>query len=497
MSRARVLAIDQGTTGTTAMLLDPRGVVRARGYAELPQHFPRPGWVEHDGEEIWASVGAAVTRALRAERGARPRIVAIGITNQRETTLVWSRRTGRPVARAIVWQDRRTSERCTQLRRQGFEAEARRKTGLVPDPYFSATKLEWLLRADRARAARARRGELAFGTVDSWLLWKLTGGAVHATDPTNASRTLLFAIGPRRWDDALLERFGVPRAMLPEVRPSSGDFGRTRGAGFVPDGVPIAGIAGDQQAALFGQGCVAAGQSKNTYGTGCFLLLHTGARPVRSHAGLLTTVACGPRGEPAYALEGSVFVAGAAIQWLRDGLGILARASESETLARSVPDAGGVVMVPAFVGLGAPYWRPEVRGALLGLTRGTTRAHIARATLEALAFQSRDLVEAMARDAGRRVRALRVDGGAVANDLLMQYQADLLGIPVQRPTVIETTALGAGLLAGLGAGLWSSPAQLARARRVQRVFRPRRSRAWREAEYGRWKKAVATLLRSA
>jgi glycerol kinase len=492
-SRDRVLAIDQGTTGSTALLLDARGAVTARGYAELPQHFPRPGWVEHDGEEIWASVRAAVGRALRAA-GGRTRLAAIGITNQRETTLLWSRRTGRPVARAIGWQDRRTSERCARLRREGFAAEARRRTGLVPDPYFSATKLEWLLREDRARAARARRGELAFGTVDAWLLWKLTGGAVHATDPTNASRTLLFNLRGRRWDDALLERFGVPRGVLPEVRASSGIFGKTRATGFLPDGIPIAGIAGDQQAALFGQGCVAPGQSKNTYGTGAFLLLHTGARPVLSRAGLLTTIACGPRGEPAYALEGSAFIAGAAIQWLRDGLGILARAAESEALAASVPDAGGVVLVPAFVGLGAPYWRPDVRGALLGLTRGTTRAHVARATLEALAFQSRDLVEAMARDAGRRVRALRVDGGAAANDLLMQYQADLLGVPVERPTVIETTALGAGLLAGLATGFWSSPAGLARARRVERRFRPRRDRAWREAEYGRWKRAVAMLL---
>jgi glycerol kinase len=494
MRRSLVLAIDQGTTGTTALLLDRRGRVRGRGYAELPQHFPRPGWVEHDGVEIWQSAGAAVRGALRAARSGSTAVAAIGLTNQRETTLLWERRSGRPVMRAIVWQDRRTAGRCAELRREGFEHEARRRTGLVPDPYFSATKLEWMLRHGASLAARARRGALAFGTVDTWLLWRLTGGAVHATDPTNASRTLLFDIARRRWDDALLERFGVPRAVLPEVRPSSGVFGETRGVGFLPDGIPIAGIAGDQQAALFGQGCVAPGQSKNTYGTGCFLLLHTGSRRIRSRAGLLTTVACGPRGEPAYALEGSVFVAGAAIQWLRDGLGILKSAAESEALAASVPDAGGVVLVPAFVGLGAPWWRPDVRGALFGLTRGTTRAHLARAALESLAFQSRDLVAAMERDARRRVRALRVDGGAAANDLLMQYQADLLGVPVERPRVLETTALGAALLAGLGTGFWESPRELERARQIERVFRPQRGRAWRAGEIARWRDAVTTLL---
>jgi glycerol kinase len=522
-----VLAIDQGTTGTTALLLDARGEVLGRGYAELPQHFPRPGWVEHDGGEIWESVLSAVHAALRGGNGRE--VAAIGITNQRETTLLWERGSGRPVARAIVWQDRRTSARCEALKRAGHEAAIRRKTGLVLDPYFSATKLEWLLEhgghssaaergssrgrasagrmsgargrgraqqpvAGRGLAARAKRGDLAFGTVDSWLLWKLTAGATHATDPTNASRTMLFDIGALRWDDSLLERFGVPRALLPEVRPSSGEFGRTRGVPGLPDGIPIAGIAGDQQAALFGQGCVTPGTSKNTYGTGCFLLFHTGGTPVRSRAGLLTTVACGARGEAAYALEGSVFIAGAALQWLRDGLGLLARAADSEAMARSVEDTGGVVMVPAFVGLGAPYWRADARGALFGLTRGTTRAHVVRAALESLAFQSRDLVEAMARDARRRVTRLRVDGGAAQNGFLMQYQADLLGIPVERPHVVETTALGAGLLAGLGVGFWSSHRELDRARRVERVFKPKRPRAWREAEYARWKRAVGMLL---
>ena len=492
--QALVLAIDQGTTGTTALLIDPRGAIRGRGYAEVPQHFPKPGWVEHDGEEIWTSVRVAVRGALRAARAAATSIAAIGITNQRETTLLWDRASGRPIHRAIVWQDRRTHERCQALRRAGLEPLIRARTGLVLDPYFSATKLEWLLAHVKGARARARRGALAFGTVDSWVLWKLTGGAVHATDPTNASRTMLFDIRRRRWDPALLRRFGVPARVLPRVQPSSGVFGRTRGVPGLPDGIPIAGIAGDQQAALFGQGCVTPGAAKNTYGTGCFLLRHTGRRPVRSRAGLLTTIACGPRGEAAYALEGSVFIAGAAIQWLRDGLRILERAADSERLARSVPDSGGVVLVPAFVGLGAPWWRADVRGALFGLTRGTTRAHIVRATLESLAFQSYDLFEAMARDAGGRARALRVDGGATANGFLMQVQADLLGVPVERPRVIETTALGAGLLAGLAVGVWSSPRDLDRARSIERVFRPSKSAAWRRAEVARWSAAVRRLL---
>ncbi|MGH7742970.1 MAG: FGGY family carbohydrate kinase, partial [Candidatus Eiseniibacteriota bacterium] len=379
-------------------------------------------------------------------------------------------------------------------RRAGLERDVRRRTGLVLDPYFSASKIEWLLSSDRALAARAKTGAIAFGTIDSWLIWKLTGGAVHATDPTNASRTMLFNLRSRTWDATQLARFHVPRALLPEVRPSSGTFGMTRGLGFLPDGIPVAGVAGDQQAALFGQGCVKAGESKNTYGTGCFLLLNTGSCPVISRAGLLTTIACGPAGGTAYALEGSVFIAGAAIQWLRDGLGVLSRAADSEAMARRVPNSGGVVMVPAFVGLGAPYWRADIRGALLGMTRGTTRYEIVRAALESLAFQTRDLTESMALDAGRKVSTLRVDGGAAANDWLMQYQSDLLGIPVARPRVIETTALGAGLLAGLGVGFWTSHRDLSRARQIEHRFRPLRNRAWRESEYSRWKRAVRTLV---
>ncbi len=496
MPEALVLALDQGTTGTTALLMDRSGRVRGRGYAELPQHFPRPGWVEHDPDEIWTSVLHAIAGARRHARLTRNAVIAaVGVTNQRETIVLWDRRTGEPYGRAIVWQDRRTAARCDELKRSRLDRGIRRLTGLVCDPYFSATKLEWRFAHEPRLARLAASGRLAIGTVDSWLVWKLTGGAVHATDPTNASRTLLFGLRSLQWEPALLKRFGVPARALPQVLPSCGEFGRTRGIAGLPDGVPIAGVAGDQQAALFGQGCVRAGQSKNTYGTGCFLLLHTGNQPVASRAGLLTTVACGPRGQAAYALEGSVFIGGAAVQWLRDGLGLVAKASETEAIARSVPDSGGVVLVPAFAGLGAPYWRSDIRGALLGLTRGTTRAHVVRATLESMAFQSRDLVEAMARDAGARVRTLQVDGGAVANNWLMQYQADLLGIPVRRPRVIETTALGAGLLAGLGARLWRGHRELDAARRLEREFRPSRDSAWREREYGRWQAAVRTLLK--
>jgi len=496
MAEPLVLALDQGTTGSTALLIDRRGRVRGRGYAELPQHFPRPGWVEHDPDDLWSGVLEATTRALAAARAKASQVAAIGVTNQRETTLLWDRKTGEPLGTAIVWQDRRTADRCAELRRRGREPAIRRATGLVLDPYFSATKLEWLLAHRAGARARLAKNRLAAGTVDSWLVWKLTGGAVHATDPTNASRTMLFGLSSRRWEPELLRLFGVPASLLPEVRRSAGDFGRTRGVRLLPDGVRVAGVAGDQQAALFGQGCVRSGQSKNTYGTGCFLLFHTGSRPVRSRSGLLSTLACSADGGPAYALEGSVFVAGAAVQWLRDGLGVIAHAGDSETLARSVPDSGGVVLVPAFAGLGAPYWRADVRGAIFGLTRGTTRAHVARATLESMAFQSRDLVDAMARDAGASLRALQVDGGAVANEWLLQYQADLLGVPVRRPRVIETTALGAGLLAGLGAGVWRSPRELAGARALDREFRPRRDARWRAAEWARWRAAVDTLLGS-
>jgi glycerol kinase len=471
------------------LVLDRRGRVCGRAYREFTQHFPRPGWVEHDPEEIWR-VTLSVLRMACRRAGARGRDVAgIGITNQRETTVVWDRRRGRPVHRAIVWQDRRTAEHCAALRAAGAEDLLRRKTGLVLDPYFSATKLRWLLGNVRGAAERAARGELCFGTIDSWLVWKLTGGTVHVTDPTNASRTLLYDIHAHRWDPDLCRLFEVPEAMLPEVRPSSGVFGET-----TPDvlggTVPIAGIAGDQQSALFGQGCTAPGMAKNTYGTGCFLLLHTGQDAVASTHGLLTTIACDERGGHAYALEGAIFIAGAAIQWLRDGLGLLTKAPESEKLARSVDSTLGVHVVPAFVGLGAPYWDAEARGAVLGLTRGVTRAHLVRATLESLAFQTRDVMDAMAADAGAPLRALRVDGGAAANDFLMQFQADLLGVPVERPALVETTAVGAAQLAGLAVGFWRSPAELAATRQKDRRFRPRMAAERRAALFRGWQDAV-------
>jgi glycerol kinase len=484
-----VVAIDQGTTGTTVLVFDRRGRVVGRAYSEFTQHYPKPGWVEHDPEEIWR-VSLRVLRQACRRAGARGRdVVALGITNQRETTVVWDRRTGRPVHRAIVWQDRRTAPMCEELRARGAEPLVRRKTGLVLDPYFSGTKLSWLLSNVKGAAERARRGELCFGTIDSWLVWKLTGGGVHATDPTNASRTLLYDIHTREWDRELCDLLSVPAEMLPVVRPSSGGIGLTS-----PDvlgvPVPIAGIAGDQQSALFGQGCVEPGMAKNTYGTGCFLLMNTGDRPVESRHGLLTTVACDERGGPAYALEGSVFIAGAAIQWLRDGLGLLKRAADSERLAKSVRSTDGVYLVPAFVGLGAPHWDPEARGALLGLTRGVTRAHVVRAALESLAYQTRDVVDAMAADAGAPLRALRVDGGASANDFLMQFQADLLGVPIDRPRVVETTAMGAAFLAGLGTGFWCSQAELSRARQIARRFKPRMGEDERETLYRGWQAAV-------
>jgi glycerol kinase len=488
-SRPYVLALDQGTTGSTALLVDGDGAVRARGYAELPQHFPRPGWVEHDPGDIWTTVEAAATEALHAAGVTGAEIAAIGITNQRETTVMWERASGRPIHRAIVWQCRRTAEACDRLKAAGLEGLFRRKTGLVLDAYFSGTKIAWLLdHVDGARA-RAERGELAFGTVDTWLLWRLTGGAVHATEPSNASRTLCFDIEKLAWDGELAAALGVPMALFPDVRPSAGVFGETSPGGVLPAGIPITGIAGDQQAALFGQHCLEAGTAKNTYGTGCFLLLNTGERPVASTHGLVTTVAWSLGGRVSYALEGSVFIAGAAVQWLRDGLGIIARADETQALAESVPDTGGVYLVPAFVGLGAPYWDPYARGTLVGLTRGTGRAHLARAALESIAFQSRDVLDAMAADAGAPARALRVDGGAAANDFLCQFQADMLGVEVHRPAVTETTGLGAAYLAGVGVGLWK-PADLGARWRLDRCFTPAVSADARDAAYRGWRRAV-------
>ncbi|HEU5040743.1 MAG TPA: glycerol kinase GlpK [Gemmatimonadales bacterium] len=485
---AAILALDQGTTGSTALVVHADGRVLGRGYREFTQHYPQPGWVEHDPEEILRVSLEAMREALAAA-GERP--VGLGITNQRETVVLWDRRTLAPVAPAIVWQDRRTSARCRELRESGAEALLRERTGLVAEPYFSATKLEWLLRdADLRR--RAARGELAAGTVESWLVARLTDGRVHATDHTNASRTLLYRLDHRDWDPELLGLFGVPRELLPAIVPSAGVLGETA-PGHLGFPLPIAGLAGDQQSALFGQGCVAAGLAKNTYGTGAFLLVYRGDALPHPTPGVLATAACGPSGEPAYALEGSVFVAGAAVQWLRDGLGIIARADETDALARSVPDTGGVHFVPAFVGLGTPHWEAGARGTITGITRGTTRAHLVRAALEAIAFSSAELLQAMAGGEGLDVPALRVDGGAAANDWLMQFQADVLGVPVERPDMVETTALGAAGLAGVALGVWRGTGDFLSGRRFTR-FEPRTEAPERERLRAEWSRAVATAL---
>ncbi len=483
-----ILTIDSGTTGTTALVIAQDGTVLGRGYRELPQHFPRLGWVEHDPEDL---VRCAVEAGREAIEKAGERPVGLGLTNQRETIVLWERATLAPLGRAIVWQDRRTAARCAELRAQGLADLLRERTGLLPDPYFSATKLELML-ADPGVRRRAERGELAAGTVDSWLVARLTGGASHVTDHTNASRTMLYGLEARAWDDELLALFGIPRALLPAIVPSSGVSGECRPEHFgIP--LPIAGIAGDQQAALFGQGCVTAGTAKNTYGTGTFLLMHTGGHRAHSAHGLLATAACGPRGEPAFALEGSVFIAGAAIQWLRDGLGLVARADESEALARSVPDAGGVHFVPAFVGLGSPHWEAEARGTVTGLTRATTTAHLVRAALEAMAFSSAELVTMMRQDAGLGAGALRVDGGASANDWLMQFLADVLGAPVERPDMVETTALGAAGLAGISLGVWRDTAQFLEGRQFAR-FTPHSTEGERRGLREGWTRAVHAAL---
>jgi glycerol kinase len=445
-----VLAIDEGTTGVTCLMLGEDGRIAGRGYREVPQHFPNPGWVEHDAMEILGCVQQAARDAMSAAR-ATP--VAIGITNQRETVVIWERATGKPVHRAIVWQDRRTTARCQELAPRA-EWLARR-TGLLPDPYFSATKIEWLLHGQGRLLERYQPGDLAVGTIDSWLVWQLTRGQVHATDPTNASRTLLYDIDRLAWSAELCELFDVPMEMLPQVRPSSGDFGVADGSLLGAD-IPVLGIAGDQQAALFGQGCWAPGTGKNTYGTGAFLLLNAGRERPHAAGGLLTTVACDSSGGPSYALEAAIFIAGAAIQWLRDGLGIIASAGETDALARSIQSTGGVYFVPALTGLGAPHWEADARGTIVGLTRGTGRAQLARAALEAMAFGTAEVLHAMREASDAPFDRLRVDGGASANDWLMQFQADLLGVPVERPDIVETTALGAAGLAGLSAGVWAS-----------------------------------------
>ncbi len=490
MAATHVLAIDQGTTGTTVLVLDKRLTVRGRANVEFPQHFPAPGEVEHDLGEIWTSVRAALKKALRQAGISGKAIAGIGITNQRETTCLWHRGTGEPVHRAIVWQDRRTARRCEALRAQGLSRTVRTRTGLVLDPYFSGTKLEWLLSKVKGARRLARKGDLAFGTIDTYLVWKLTGGAAHVTDVTNASRTMLMNLRRRRWDPKMLELFGVPEAVLPEIRPSAEVYGTTKGLGLLPDGIPIAGMAGDQQAALFGQACFAPGEAKCTYGTGAFLLMNVGPRPVASKNGLLSTVAWEVDGAVAYALEGSVFIAGAAVQWLRDQLGIIENAPAIEALARQVPDTGGVLFVPALAGLGAPHWNADARGLILGIDRGTTRAHLARATLEGIALSVFDLAEAMQKDAGGKMPRFKVDGGASQNDLLMQMQADFLRVPVVRPKMTETTALGAAFLAGLATGVWSSTAAIARAWRAEKTFKAKLRPAAQRALLKRWREAV-------
>jgi glycerol kinase len=485
-----VLAIDQGTTGSTALILGRDGEVLGHTTEEFTQHYPRPGWVEHDPEEIWRVSLRVAEAALGEAALAAGELRAIGITNQRETTVLWDRATGEPLHRAIVWQSRQTADICQEIRDSGLEPMITEHTGLVVDPYFSASKVKWLLDRYPESRSRAEDGELVFGTIDTWILYKLTGGTVFATEPTNASRTLLFDIRSLTWDPELLDIFGVPEAMLPEVKPSSGIFGTTAPAGSLPGGVPVAGIAGDQQAALYGQGCWQPGMVKNTYGTGSFVVLNTGSELRRSNSGLLTTVCCDAHGRAAYALEGSIFTTGAAIQWLRDEMGLIGSAVETEEIAARVRDTQGVYVVPAFTGLGAPYWDMDARGAIVGLTRGSGREQIIRATLDSIAYQTRDVVDSMRREVPTEVRELRADGGAAANNPLMQFQADILGVPVVRPQLLETTAAGSAFLAGLGAGMWRDPGELEDVWREDRRFEPEMDEAERERLYRGWQSAV-------
>lgn len=486
-----ILSIDQGTTSSRALVFDRNANIVGIGQEEFTQHFPQPGWVEHDPEEILSSQWNAIRAAITAAGITAADIAAIGITNQRETTVVWDKATGKPVHNAIVWQDRRTAAICEALKAAGHEHAIRAKTGLVVDAYFSGTKLKWILDQGPGLRERAARGELCFGTVDTWLIWKMTGGKVHATDYSNASRTLMYNIHDLGWDAQLLDMLDVPAAVLPEVRDSSGGYGAMDIDGH---SIPIMGVAGDQQAALFGQACFAPGMAKNTYGTGCFMLMNTGHAAFASKAGLLTTIAWGLNGNVEYALEGSIFIAGAAVQWLRDGLKIIGSAPESEAKAQEVEDTAGVYVVPAFAGLGAPYWDMYARGAIFGLTRGTEQGHIVRATLESLAYQTRDVLGAMEADAGLPMQALRVDGGATANDFLMQFQADILGVQVERPTVLETTALGAAYLAGIACGLWEK-SQIAENWQRERLFEAEMPEAAREKKYKGWKKAVERSMK--
>jgi len=486
-----ILAIDQGTTSTRAILFDQAGAICYIAQKEFTQHFPQPGWVEHDADEIWATVGSVIGEILSKVPAAD--IQAVGITNQRETAIVWDKTTGQPVYRAIVWQSRQTVDICEDLKARGYENTFRRKTGLRVDAYFSGTKIKWILDHVPGAREKAQRGDLLFGTVDTWLVWKLTGGAIHVTDYTNASRTLIYNIFERKWDDELLDILDIPRAMLPEVKASSEVYGHTAGL-FGGRRIPVAGIAGDQQAALFGQACFTPGMAKNTYGTGCFMLMQTGEKAVLSQHGLLTTIAWGFDGKVEYALEGSIFVAGSAVQWLRDGLRMLRESKESETYASRVASAEGVYVVPAFVGLGTPYWDSTVRGAVFGLTRGTQKEHFIRATLESMAYQTKDVLNAMQEDAGITLQSLRVDGGAVANNFLMQFQADVLGVPVQRPVVNETTALGAAYLAGLAVGFWKDRREITDRWGIERTFEPAMPADEAAKLYRGWQTAVQAAM---
>lgn len=486
-----MLALDQGTTSSRAVLVNKQGQIVEVAQQEFEQHFPKPGWVEHDAVEIWNSVQSCIAEVIR-KAGIQPRqIEGIGITNQRETTVVWNKKTGQPIYKAIVWQSRQSEDICRKLREQGHGDLIREKTGLLIDPYFSATKIQWILEEVPGARELANEGDLLFGTMDTWLVYKLSGGKVHVTDYSNASRTLLFDITTLEWDDELLELFTIPKQMLPEVRSSSEIYAYTQDYHFFGLGVPIAGMAGDQQAALFGQACFEEGMAKSTFGTGSFMLMNTGQDRVRSTHGLLTTIAWGMDGKVDYALEGSVFVAGSAIQWLRDGLRMIDHAMDSENYAKRVDSTEGMYMVPAFVGLGTPYWDSEARGAIFGLTRGTTKEHFIRATLESLAYQTRDVLEAMMTDSTLAISSLRVDGGAVKNDFLLQFQSDILGVPVERPSGNETTALGAAFLAGLAIGFWTDKQEIAERRQIDRTFEEQLSEAKREQLYSGWKQAVA------
>jgi len=490
-----ILAIDQGTTGSTVIIFNKHGQIVAKSYREFPQIFPKPGWVEHDPMKIWQSVKLTIADALKSRHIKGSEIAAIGITNQRETTIIWDKKTSKPVFNAIVWQDRRTAPICDALKKKGLGSYIQKATGLKIDAYFSGTKIKWILENSKLKTQKSKlqlkTQKLAFGTVDTWIIWNLTSGRSHVTDYSNASRTMIFNIRKLDWDNKLLKILGIPRSILPKVSPSSGIVGYTKGIGVLPDGIPIAGIAGDQQAALFGQGCYNPGDIKNTYGTGCFMLVNTGTKAVRSNTGLLTTIAWGLGGKVYYALEGSVFIAGAAIQWIRDGLQIIKKAPETEAIAKSVPDTGGVYFVPAFVGLGAPYWNMYARGTITGITRGTTKAHIVRATLESLAYQTKDVLLCMQKDSKLKIKSMKVDGKATENNFLMQFQADILPAKVIRPRIIDTTALGAAYLAGIGVGFWKNQAELKKLWKIDKSFSAKMDGDTRDKLYSGWIKSVA------